>query len=594
MFQNSVPNQRSNRWCRACVCENAGDWRLSHMSSRYSRTVMKASLAASCKWLPSLRICLLCWLAVILLGSTAANCQESPGQLSVQLSPTSPARAKRPPGAAEIAKTIKQLDASSFDIRNQATEQILASGSAAIPYLVRALSADSREVRFRAAALLRHTYAFEDVVPALMMAARKTDARLVCSILREHTVQQLNAITTFASAEQLLNFWGTSINAYRRTVLNAMAEARDGAALAGVVAPLLTLKSHAEQFEQITARMDRCWLSHKSRYSATYIVAQTLAHGLRRQKPQAISFAKQYVEAMETLRSRLQSAGRTRSAIRKEITDRAVYSQGAAAFLAETLDPKAPASILMTKLGISSARLRHEFFTGLAESDDKECYRRIGKTHIVDMLTELFEKWPNFPDEASVTTLVQATIATTESGDKPKALALLGALEDCRDLEPHHLSLQHGLGKQLAQRLTANALQAPNNRAFHPTRMFHNRIIALYDLGITNRHPAFPKQLVAHYIDGTENVLAQQSRQTFDRYVRTLTLLKEAKLPFDNPELRPFIALLQAHLTKRPELVAAGLTKVMRLVEQTQYRGHESAPEEIAKQLGMWVEQQTP
>ena len=41
--------------------------------------------------------------------------------------------------------------------------------------------------------------------------------------------------------------------------------------------------------------------------------------------------------------------------------------------------------------------LANEFFRGLSVPDAKECYRCVGKVHIVDMLNAVLASWPDAP-----------------------------------------------------------------------------------------------------------------------------------------------------------------------------------------------------
>jgi len=472
-----------------------------------------------------------------------------------------------------LATVVAQLDSPSFDARNKATDAILAHGKAAIPYLVEAIGAHSRETRFRAAELLRHCYTFEDVAPLLIADVRRRNDALARSILLERAVRQVNTITGLASAEKLFGFWGTSLGTYRREILNQLAEANTGADIAKVVTPLLDVKKKATRFEKMAGRITTLGLSYKSQYSATYVVARVMARGLLEGDPSMVDFAEKYVAAFESLARTLQHAGRRNSTLRKELADRAVYSQGAAAFLVKTLPPKSPGSALLVQtLRINPGQLRREFLLGLAEPDSKECYRRIGKTHIADMLAETVRDRADMLDQPVIARLVDAIRRTVQSGDKPKALALLDALDACKDLAKHGLSIRQGFGQQLAQRLANGALRAADNRAYHPTRAFHNRIVALYDAGVDDRNAAFPTKLIAAYLDGADQVITDQQRQAFERYVRIVTLLNTAHVPLDEPKVRAFILVMRDHLLSDHSVVRDGLMEVMRLTSASRQR----------------------
>ena len=95
-----------------------------------------------------------------------------------------------------------------------------------------------------------------------------------------------------------------------------------------------------------------------------------------------------------------------------------------------------------------------------------------------------------------VQNLIESIQAVVATGDKPKALVLLDALEACRDLAKHQLDCRDGLGKQLAHRLYLAAIASPNTREYHPTRSLHDRILQLLALGVTPDQAAFPQTLL--------------------------------------------------------------------------------------------------
>lgn len=491
--------------------------------------------------------------------------------------------------AAEFAAIVGQLDSPKFDARNKATDAILARGKSAIPFLVAALSTHSRETQFRAAELLRKCYSFEDVAPPLIADLKHRNDALTRSVLLERAARQVNATTGLASADKLFEFWGTSLNAYRREVLNQLAEAKTGQDVAKVVTPLVDLNTTAARFEKATQQMSSLGLSYKSQYSATYVVARTLARGLLERDPAAVNFAEAYVRAISSLARSLQDNGVRNSAMRKELDDRAVYSQGAAAFLVKTLDSKSPtATLLAEQLSIDLEQLRREFLAGLADPDAKECYRRIGKTHIADMLSEAIHGQADMLDQPSLAQLVTETWKTVQSGDKPKALALLDALDACRDLPEHGLAMSEGFGKQLAERLAKDALQAPDNRAYHPTRAFHNRIVAMCDAGVTSGHSAFPSKLITAYLGGVKQTLTDNQRQAFERYVRILTLLSAANVPLDAPPVERFVVTMRDDLMTDHAAVGTGLIEVMRLTSKDPQQRAAPDTKSIIQGLSDW------
>ncbi len=86
------------------------------------------------------------------------------------------------------------------------------------------------------------------------------------------------------------------------------------------------------------ARLELLSLSYDHRHSPGYVVAQTLAAGLRQNDRAQIQFAERYLLAFETLTRDLQEQGLSRSAIRKEVADRANMSDGATGYLVRFLE----------------------------------------------------------------------------------------------------------------------------------------------------------------------------------------------------------------------------------------------------------------
>ncbi|MBM4092692.1 MAG: hypothetical protein FJ276_25240, partial [Planctomycetes bacterium] len=402
---------------------------------------------------------------------------------------------------AAICRDIAQLDSPHYHVRNEATRRLAGAGAPAIPHLVRALSEDSRELRFRAHELLLGHFSFDDVVPCLIQATSQPQAAVARVILRDRSLLQIEQSAESEHARKLFEFWGTDVEALGRHVVFQLGDAKSHEQIAAVVEPLLGLQEKARRFHDGLERLRSLSLPCDHRHGSGYVIARSLADGLRGNQSPLVDFAMRHLAAFETLAKELASRGDSRSSARKEISDRATMSDSAAGYLVQLLDEASPTRALLdSRIGISPEHLHDEFFRGLACVDVKECYRCVGKVHIVDMLTGILIPWSEAPDDGVVHNLVVATAATVATGDRAKALAFLDALEACRDLKQQGLSVRDGLGQLLGQRLYTAALEASDNRGYHPARVIHDRMMRLIDVGIAPNHAAFPQQLLDDYL----------------------------------------------------------------------------------------------
>ncbi len=415
--------------------------------------------------------------------------------------------------ADEVNALVLRLDAAQFSERNEATRQLLAKGSPCVPLLVGALGTDSREARFRVAGILRNSFSFDDIAPPLVAAIDRkygSEARL---ILRDRALLQVAEASEMENTKKLFAFWGTDIEALRRRVLFDLMDVRGPAQAGRVVAPLIGLRDKAEHFDKMLSRLSDMSLPFDHRHSPGFLMAETLAQGLLHDNQRQIAFTHQYVESLEALAQHLQGEELSRGAIRKEIGDRANMSDGAAMFLVRMLDEKSKEHQTMTqRLKVSPAMVQSEFFRGLTLPDTKECFRCIGKVHIADMLMETLDKWPTAPDDGVVGNVIDCVVTTIASGDKPKALALLDALEGCAGLATHELDVRAGVGERMAKRLCLAAQVAPNSREYHPVRAIHDRIVRLIDLGIQPDQELFPSDFANRYLEGEPTSVEEDAR----------------------------------------------------------------------------------
>ena len=458
-----------------------------------------------------------------------------------------------------IEQLIAQLDDEDFAVRNEATRQLATKGPPAIPLLVASLGDESREVRFRVQGLLTQQFAFDDLVPPLIQAVSQPYGVAARTILRDRALLQIEEAGEMQFAKKLFDFWGTDIEEFRRRVTFNLVDAPGQKEIAAVVDPLVGLRTKAIQFQDLLARLELLSLPYDHRHSAGYVVAETLAAGLRTNDRVKIRFAERYALAFETLSRDLQEQGLSRSAIRKEVADRANMSDGATVYVVQFVGQAVPArSGAAERISLAPEMLVDELFRGLSAADAKECYRCVGKVHIVDMLDEVLASWPAAPREGTVQNLIESIQAVVATGDKPKALVLLDALEACRDLSKYQLDCRDGLGEQLAHRLYLAALVSPNTREYHPTRSLHDRILQLLALGVTPDQAAFPQTLLDRYLQGDREPTTEEQRAALTQYVSTVEQLTQAGVRLDQPGTARFLTLMKDSLLANRELVAEG------------------------------------
>jgi hypothetical protein len=283
-----------------------------------------------------------------------------------------------------------------------------------------------------------------------------------------------------------------------------------------------------------------------------------------------IDFARDYVHSLEQLVAFLRSRGESVAAVRKEVTDRASMSNGAARFLVGALDERSQAhQRLAHELAVSPATLRAEFLGGLAAPQSRECYRRVGKVHIADMLLDALGQHSALPRQGEVRSVIDGVLATIATGDKPKALALLNALEAWSELPARGLERDEGLGGQLVRRLCLAALAAPNTRSYHPARAIHDRVLRIVCAGVSAESELFPHAFVDRYLQGDAEAVSDTARADLERYVSILESLQKAEVELDEPHMHAAVLQLTRHVDDGTRRLADALTSLTKALEQS-------------------------
>jgi hypothetical protein len=470
----------------------------------------------------------------------------------------------------EIRQLVARLDSPQFESRNAARRQLIHVGTAAVPFLVEALSEKSRELRFRAKEMLSSQYSFDVVAPQLVAAMGRQQVPLqMRSILREQAEDQIDAACQLSSTARLFKYWGTDTAAFRRDVLQRLDGARSHEELTRTIQPLLGLETKVNQFADIISRLETLSLPYEHQFSVGYVVAEALALGMHDNNHSLVGFATNYVRSFEMLIGELEQRNRPPHMIRKEISDRANMSQGAADFLVQLLGRDSKRRTLLSqRLGVSIDSLQQEFFEGLRSPESKDCSRNVGKVHIADMLSEAVTRWEGLMDSEALWQIVADARATVSSGDKPKALAYLDALAACRELANHDLGTDEGFGRLLADRLHQASVQSPDIRSYHPSRSVHDRLVALVDLGIEPGHRLFPRRFCELYLEGDPRITSDSHRLALERYLRTLERLRGVDPGYEQPSISRFLLVLESNLINGHEIVADGSSVLSQLLKK--------------------------
>jgi hypothetical protein len=436
---------------------------------------------------------------------------------------------------------------------------------------------------------------FKDVAPHLANAVDKPYGFSARTVLRERAMRYIDIACQSRDVEKLFKFWGTDVESYREQARTRLAEAQTCAETVRAIEPLLGLCDKTICFGDAVSRLQSLSLSCDHRHSPGFVIAQTLARGLGEDHAGWVVFAKQYIAALETLVFEIRLDTTSTYTIRKEVSDRATMSTSAAEYLVQILDESSSQrAILSQRIGIQPAWLQEEFCGGLASVDSIACHRRVGKVHIVDMLTRSLSEWPDAPSNGVVEKLVADTKKTAVAGDKPKALALLDALKACRELPSHGLRVQAGLGQRLGQRLYTAASEAPNSRVYHPARSVHDKLVMLIDMGIPPEHDAFPRQLLEDYLRGVAQITSDEQRLALDRYLRILRRLDAAGLSLEQPGTGRFTLAMRDCLTTRHDLLAAGVAQLEGLSSRYSTKADKTDPKGMDHALAEWTSEVLP
>lgn len=495
----------------------------------------------------------------------------------------------------EIQLMVTQLDSPHFESRNAARRELISAGKAAVPFLVNALSEKSRELRFRATEMLSRQYSFDEVAPQLIAAMAQQAVPLrMRTILREQAEEQIQLACQLPSTGRLFKFWGTDPESFRREVLAKFDDARSHQDLARTIQPLLGLEEKVNRFSDVMSRLEALSLPYEHQFSAGYVVAHSLAQGMHDNNDRLVEFSKNYIESFEKLGGELRIRNRPSHAIRKEISDRANMSQGAADFLVKLIGTDSERRTLLSKrLGVSIESLQIDFFRGLSSPESKQCSRNVGKVHIADMLSEAVSKWEGATDNEALWQIVADARATVSSGNKPKALAYLDALSACRELANHRLGTEEGLGRQLTDRLHQASVQSPDIRSYHPSRSVHDRILALVDLGIEPEHELFPQRFCDLYLEGDARVTSDSHRLALERYLRTLERVRQVDPQYEQPSVKRFLEVLENNLVDGHEIVAEGSNTLSQLLKKNSDADGEIDMKTLILEINEWTEPKT-
>lgn len=493
-----------------------------------------------------------------------------------------------------VQELVDQLDAADFARRNEATRRLVARGPDCLPNVVAALGAEPRETRFRAAEILRHSFRFDDLAPYLTAALGESYHKVARNVLHTRALEQVATVAQLENTRRLFHFWGTDIQTLHREVHFDLPAVKDSKEAEAVIAPLVGLEDKALTFNQMLTRLEQLSLSFQHQHSAGYTIVKTLADGLLEDDKQRIAFADRYIAAFESLAAQLRNTGSSSAQIRKEIADRANLSDGAAGFLVQLIDPQDPARRrLRQDLQVAPAVIEDEFFRGLALADSRECYRCVGKVHIADMLVENLDKWPHgqpaLESGRAVAAVIEAAVGTVETGDKPKSLALLDALEGVAKLYEPGTDVSPSWRDQLTSRLCHAALQAANTREYHPVRAVHDRIVRVFERGITPESELFPADLVQAYLRSEKSGVHEQTRFGLDKYLTMIDRLDEAGLTIQHPTSTELLARMRGELQNNSPLLRQALAAVTRVTSATE--GEEKQKVAVEKALQEWLEQ---
>lgn len=494
-------------------------------------------------------------LVIVVLGLFAA---WAAGQ-----SPSDPPSDGSEKNSERIAYLVKQLDADSFAERDQASQELLASGEPAVPALADALKDGSAERRVRAAYLLEQYPSFDLVSIHLLRVLDGTQGTTARTLLRSRCIAQLEMAADLPNVDRLLKFWGTDRDRYRIEALTAFQEAKSSGELKQMIEPLMHLRDKASRFSQLTSRLEALSIPTDQQHTAGYALAEALAQGLRHNHSEQVAFAISFVEGFEQLVRTLQERRRTPHEIRQEVLNRVSWSQGAMRFALQLDDPQSHASQFVTcRLKLDATQVREGFFEGIRSADSSEFSKGVGRIHIIQLADDALRQWPQDIQAPVISDLLAAVAKCAERGDKTKALVYLQAIEACRQMVAVNLDLQTGIGQALAERLLASAHAEPNHRGYHPVMAVHNRLVAMIGRGITPQHEAYPRELCQRYLAVSPKPLPEAERLALDRYVQIVEELSAGKADLGSADMTGYLAAVRVKIVEQPQALAIELERV--------------------------------
>lgn len=414
---------------------------------------------------------------------------------------------------------VRALNAASFERRSAATRELIALGKAAIPALVDSLPHATREVRERIRWVLTRQ-PFGDVAPHMLQQLNAENTRVLRSVLRQSAVTHLADVCRRPHAERLFRLWDTTAERYTVEALKKFNGALSPEEFRSTVEALLMLDANLSTFQHVSERLERWQVPTDHLDSTGSQLTRILARGLLLDRPPLVDFATRYVDAIEQLAARMTAASLPDHEVRQQLRQRADWSRGAMLFLAGLRDEEQEDRELLQGAGLTMADLDQAFFDGLAADTTQQFMQQVGRAHIADMLCDALRNWPQVHELPQLEQLITRSVEAAQQGDKPRALACLDALTACRALPDHHLQLQRGLGKQMANRLAQAALAAPHFKAYYPARSVHDKILSLVDLGIHETHRAFPRATLGKYLADADAVVDEPTRRGLERWVR--------------------------------------------------------------------------
>ena len=259
------------------------------------------------------------------------------------------------------------------------------------------------------------------------------------SILRDRALLQIeeaadDAVGRSSCLSSGARTWKNSAAACMFNVVDAKGPQE----VAGIVEPLVGLKTKAAQFQDLLSRLES--LVSVVRPSAQPRLCGGRDAGSRTARDDRLahrSLPSGTLQAFESLTSELQLQGMARAAIRKEIADRANMSDGASAFLVQLLNRDvrvAQGSVERTDRVLPDAaggRVLSRTVGAGCEGMLPLCRQSAHRRHAQ---RRLYRAGRMRRATAWCRDCCDGVEVTVGPGDKPKALVLLDALEGCRDL----------------------------------------------------------------------------------------------------------------------------------------------------------------